>query len=617
MRTHASTTWWILLTLTIGTLVPASSAMAVTASDCTVANVAAMAPADTTITGASLTAAAGAIPEYCKVDGYVATPGNTVPFRLGLPTTAWNGKFLFIGVGGFAGQIGSLNAGLVRGYATASTDTGHQTARNTDAAWALDNRPKEIDYGHRGTHVTTVAAKSVTQSFYASALQQAYFSGCSNGGRQALMEVQRYPGDFTGVIAGDPSFGVGGQLNRVWHYQSLLSDPAHFIPNGKIHTISAATVSGCDAKDGLADGLIDDPRRCTFDPASLLCPGADADTCLTAPQVESLKKIYAGPSNSAGQISPGFPVGHEELSTGWQSWIIGTVAQTPAPQPDGHLLFGASRPSGFAYMDGFVRYLAFDVDDPTYSFFNFNFETDLPLLTTMEAILSPSDPDLTPFKGLGGKLIVYHGWPDPALSAYATVGYYGDVVKSIGGKGATDDFLRLFMVPGMHHCSGGPGPNTFDTLTALEQWVEHGAAPSHVVASHTTSGVVDRTRPLCPYPQVARYTGTGSIDDAANFACTTPTQALRDATLAAGIGGLQGGTLIKSLDKALERIAAGEAAGGRKGAQDLWKAQEWLGKFSNELEQMARIGKVSPGVAEPLVADAALIIEELAGFISP
>jgi feruloyl esterase len=600
--------------MAIGMLAPAGGAMAITAADCTAARVATATPADTTITGVVWTPAAAPLPEYCKVDGYVTTPGNTVPFRLGLPG-AWNGKFLFIGVGGFAGAIGSLNSGLILGYATASTDTGHQATPNTVATWALNNRPKEIDYGHRGTHVTTVASKFITQGFYGSPLQQAYFNGCSNGGRQALMEVQRYPGDYSGVIAGDPSFGVGGQLNRVWHYQTLLSNPEHFIPISKVPVISAATVGGCDAKDGLADGLIDDPRRCTFDPASLLCPGADAPTCLTAPQVASLKKIYAGPSNAAGQVSSGFPVGHEDLSTGWQSWIIGSAAQAPTLQPDGHLLFGASRPSGFAYMDGFVRYLAFDVDDPTYSFFNFNFDTDLPSLATMDQILSPSNPDLSAFKGLGGKLIIYHGWSDPALSAYSTVGYYDDVVQSIGGKGATDAFLRLFMVPGMHHCSGGPGPNSFDTLTALDQWVQNGIAPGRIVATHATSGVVDRTRPLCAYPQVARYTGTGSIDDAANFVCKTPTQVLRDATLAAGIGGLQGSTLIKSLDKALERIAQGEAVGGGKGAQDLWMAQGWLRKFSDELQQMARIGKISQAVAAPLIADAALISEELAGFI--
>jgi feruloyl esterase len=261
----------------------------------------------------------------------------------------------------------------------------------------------------------------------------------------------------------------------------------------------------------LVDGLIDDPRACGFDAATLLCTKGDAATCLTAGQVDSFTKITAGPSDAHGkQIARGFTLGGEDGPGGWNQWVVGTSAT----QPDGE---------GFAYMKDFLRYLAFpDHQNPNYDYRTFNFATDMPLLAQATEILKPDDPNLAPFAAMGGKLLMYHGWADPALSTLTTIDYYNEVVDASGGHQTADSFVRFFTVPGMHHCSGGPGPNTFDALAALEQWVEHGDAPDRIIATHRTNGVVDRTRPLCPYPQVARYLGTGSIDDAVNFVCKMP-----------------------------------------------------------------------------------------------
>jgi feruloyl esterase len=495
---------------------------------CTLPALQALAPDDTTLTAVALVPATTTVPEYCQVDGYVTTPKpvNQVNFRVGLPT-AWNHKFYFQGCGGRCGGLVSLNAGLMRGYASATTDTGHQGV-STDSTWAYNARAKEIDYGHRAVHVTTVAAKLLTHAYYGTRLRQAYFSGCSNGGRQGLIEAQRYPEDFDGIIAGAPGFGNKGNLNSIWRYQTVLADREHYLPPSKLPLLANAVLADCDAKDGLVDGLIGDPRLCTFAPASLQCAAGDAPDCFTAGQVETVQKIYAGPTNTAGaQLHPGYPMGHEDGTTGWQLWIVGSNPDHVVEQPDGTLAYTGTSPGtgdpplGFAFLNDGLKYLAFEVDDPDYSYRDFDFDTDPPQLEFMDAILKASDPDLARFKAYGSKLLLYHGWNDPATTgAFRTIQYYGEVVEAIGSQHKTDQFLRLFLAPGMHHCGGGPGPNTFDTLTALETWVEDGIAPARIIASHSTEGVVDRTRPLCPYPQVARYVGTGSIDQAQNFVCT-------------------------------------------------------------------------------------------------
>jgi feruloyl esterase len=474
--------------------------------ECSVAALQAKAPKGTTITAAETAMAADKTTSYCRVDGHVAVPGNEVKFRVGLPAN-WNGKFYFSGVGGLGGRIGSLEKGLGRGYASASTDTGHDAA---DPDW-WSNRAKEIDYGHRGTHVTAVAGKALAAAFYAKPVQHAYFEGCSNGGRQAMMEVQRYPEDFDGIIGGHPATGTPMQAGRAIVYQHMLASSDNYLTSEAIETLSAATLAACDDKDGLRDGIITDPRACQFDVDSL--------TTLTAGQRTTIKKIYAGVKTRDGQtFAHGFPIGHEGGTSGWRGWISGSLP--PTKQEDGSLAYGPKqRPSGYGLMEPNFRFLALDTDDPSYSWKVLDIDRDLPRLKTMTEILSPLDPDLRPYKKHGGKLILYHGWSDPGISAAGTVDYFEQMTKKVGGQKDADAFARLYMIPGMHHCAGGPGTSTFDMLPVLENWVEKGVPPQRVIASRSVDGKVERTRPLCPHPQVARYDGQGSIDDAKSFTC--------------------------------------------------------------------------------------------------
>jgi feruloyl esterase len=482
---------------------------------CELAAVQARAPVGTTITRVAVVEAGAVRPRHCLVDGYAVSPGNTVNLRVALPDR-WNGKFLFLGVGGLAGTIANLEPGLARGYATASTDTGH---RASETNWA-SNRAKEIDYGHRGTHVATIASKAVTQGFYGTAPRYAYFNGCSNGGRQALMEVQRYPEDFDGVIGGHPATGTPMQVGRAVVYQKMLKSEDSYLSGDAVELLSTATLAACDKTDGVEDGLISDPRECRFDPSALACkPGAAAGPCLTSGQLTVVKQVYDGVRSKGGEVvAHGFPPGHEGGTTGWRQWISGTEA--PAAQTGGGLAYtGKTLPAGYALMDFNFKYLSLDTDDPAYDWRAFDADRDLPRMRTMTEMLSPGDPDLRPFMKKGGKLLLYHGWSDPGISALGTLAYHEAVVKAVGGPVLADRFLRTYFVPGMHHCGGGPGPNQFDMLTALEQWVEKGLTPERIVASRVVDGKTVRTRPLCAHPQVARYRGTGSIDDAASFVC--------------------------------------------------------------------------------------------------
>lgn len=484
---------------------------------CSVAGLRNKLPAGTMLVSAVMQPAAGRTPAHCLVKATVATQGNSVDLQLGLPD-GWNGKLVFQGVGGFAGAMGKLDTGLERGYATATTDTGHQGQSN-DASWALNNRPREIDYGHRGTHVATVAAKALTATYFGETPRYAYFTGCSNGGRQALMEAQRYPHDYNGIVAGDPSLGTMDYVRGALVFQFMFAAPGRVLPPAKLELLSRATLAACDKSDGVSDGLISDPRVCKFDPSSLQCRDGDAETCLTAAQVEMVKFIYNDQQTPRGDPIYGAPVGHEAGKNGWPAWITG---RTPPTLMNGAMSFGADPPSGFRFTDEFFHYLAFEKDDPGYNWLRLDMTRDLPRLKAMSEILSPIDADLSALHDGGAKLLIYHGWADPAVSAYSTLDYFDQVVHEAGGKQKADDFVRLFMVPGMHHCSGGPGPNTFDTLTAMEQWVEKATPPTQLIASHMKEGAVDRTRPLCPEPQIARYMGKGSIDEAANFTCETP-----------------------------------------------------------------------------------------------
>lgn len=462
---------------------------------------------NTQITSAQVVPASDDLPEYCNVDGVISP---AVGFEVRLPTD-WNQKLYVVGDGGFAGYIETdTTNGLVRGYATASTDTGHE-ADALDASWALDNRPAEIDYGYRAVHVTVGVARTIIAAYYGRAPRLSYFDGCSNGGRQGLKEAQEYPDDFNGIADGAPALDFTGTvgLGANWNMQALHSTPdSSLLPLEKVAVIGAAVLASCDAVDGLTDGLIDDPRRCSFDPDILRCLGGDAPDCLTGRQLRALKQIYAGPANSSGtQLFPGLPVGAE--TPDWGIWLISTP-DAPAVE--------------FTFQDQFLRYLAFRVDDPNFDWSTFNFDTDPQRLQFMARILNATNPNLSAFRNAGGKLLLYHGWSDPIIPATRTIDYYQDVRRKLGlSLQKTKQFARLFMAPGMSHCGGGTGPSAFDYFTALEGWVEHGIAPDSMVAYHFDEfGNVDRSRPLCAYPQVARYIGTGSIDDAASFRCVEP-----------------------------------------------------------------------------------------------
>lgn len=466
------------------------------------------------------------LPAFCRVTGVIKpTSDSEIKFEVWMPSAGWNGKFQGIGNGGFAGSIsyGGLGGAIARGYAAASTDTGHSGG---DASWALGHPEKIVDYGFRAVHEMTDKAKSIITEFYGNSPKRSYFASCSNGGRQALMEAQRYPNDYDGLIAGAPANYFTHILTGfAFNLQATLSDPASYIPANKLKAIESAALAACDARDGVKDLVIDDPTACRFDPSVLLCKGADSDDCLTPKQLGALKKIYAGPRSSKGeQIIPGFLPGGETGPGGWTAWITGTEPSKGAAQ----FFFATQAFGNMIY------------NNPAWDFKTFMLERDNKLADEkLAASLNAIDPNLTAFKARGGKLILYHGWSDAALPPVNTINYFRSVESNMGKRDASS-FVRLFMVPGMQHCGGGPGPNIFgafvtstqsdpqhDMSVALERWVEEGVAPDQIIATkrqgQDPKGAVIRTRPLCPYPQVARYRGSGSTDDAANFVCTTRT----------------------------------------------------------------------------------------------
>jgi feruloyl esterase len=439
----------------------------------------------------------GDLPEFCRVAATIKPTGDSdIKVEVWLPVSGWNGKFQAVGNGGWAGVISyrELGDALRRGYAATSTDTGHVGGRGT---FALDHPEKLIDFAWRSEHEMTLKAKAVIQAFYGSAPRLSYWNGCSTGGRQGLKEAQKFPDDYDGVIAGAPANRTAISL---WIAAAVLKDPASYIPPSKYPMIHQAALAACDARDGLKDGLIDDPTKCNFDPKVLLCKGADGSSCLTAPQVEAAKKIYSPAINPrTGQRLFSSLVPGTEL--GWGIQALG-------PEPSANIY------------DQY-RYVVFK--DPNWDWRSFNFDSDVARGDLPEnLVMNATDPDMKPFFSHNGKLLLYHGWSDPNVPTLNTIKYYNSVVDTMGGAAKAANNIRLFLEPGMGHCGGGEGPNVFDKIGALEQWVEQGKAPEKLIASHSTDGKVDRTRPLCPYPQVAKYKGSGSIDEAANFACKLP-----------------------------------------------------------------------------------------------
>jgi feruloyl esterase len=454
---------------------------------------------DTTITSAQAVAAGSSagrgappLPAYCRVQATIKPSSDSeIKIEVWMPATGWNGKFQGVGNGGWSGSIGTaaLGTALSRGYAAASTDTGHEGG---SASFALGHPEKLVDFGYRAVHEMTVKGKAITAAFYDNTNPRySYFVGCSAGGKQAMKEAQMFPADYDGVVAGSPGVNWSGRaLLSVWVGQATAQTP---LPREKFAVLNNAAIAACDANDGVKDGVIENPQQCKFDPAVTQCKAGDAPDCLTAGQVETAKKIYSPVTNSRTKqtVVAGFSPGSE---IGWT-----TMA---GPQP-----FGVG-------VDLF-KYIVFS--DANWDFKTLNWDSDLDKTLKASKDMDAMDANLKPYFDRGGKIISYHGWADPQISPGSTVGYYESVMGKMGGASKVQENYRLFMVPGMNHCQGGVGTDQFDMVTALENWVEKKQAPASIQASRNAAP--PRTRPLCPYPQVAVYNGSGSSDDAANFTC--------------------------------------------------------------------------------------------------
>jgi feruloyl esterase len=459
------------------------------------------------------------VPAHCRVTGVLSPE---IAFEVSLPAR-WNGRFYMIGNGGLAGEsmedrtrVAQRNAALEQGFAFAQTNTGHEAAKEPGGSFVLSNPQKAVDYAYRAVHLTAVTAKQITREYYARPVSRAYWNSCSNGGRQGLIEAQRFPADFDGIVANSPWVDqTGFTVAAIWNQKAVSG--ANLTP-AKLALLSEKVMAKCDAIDGLKDGLIDDPRKCQFDPARDVpaCPaGADGPNCLTAAQAEAIAKIYSGPISGGKPLFPGFEPGSEAVTSGlfgggegsgWLNVIVPT-------QPD-------RKPADFNLAEGTMRYLVLRPPQPEYNYQTFDFDRDIHLLDDWGKLADAKDPDLSNFRQRGGKLIVTYGWADTILEPLMGVNYYEQAVAKNGPE--TSDFFRLFMAPGMAHCGGGNGPDRKDSVTAIVDWVEKDKAPASIIASRVVNQHVVRTRPLCPYPQVARYSGQGSIDDASNFRCVAP-----------------------------------------------------------------------------------------------
>jgi feruloyl esterase len=437
------------------------------------------------------------LPNFCRVAGTISpAPSSEIKFEVWMPEE-WNGKFLGVGNGGAAGAIFhfAMVEPLMRGYAVANTNTGHD-GPGGDMSFAANQPEKLADFNYRAVHEMTVAGKAITAAYYDADIEHSYWNGCSTGGRQGLKEVQRYPDDYDGVIAGAPASNMTGLTSFSILVQRALNDPNGAVPFAKLPLIKEAAIAACDAQDGVTDRVINDPRTCDFDPASLQCTGDAAAMCLTPAEVEGARSIYRGVVNArtGEQVFPGSEPGAEP---GW------------APFGTPEFSIGASH----------FRHVV--ANDPNWDPFTFDFDADIARLAEADAGDGAAmDPDISEFVGAGGKLLMYHGWTDGLISPGNTVNYYESVVATIG-EGAARDGVRLLMLPGVDHCAGGEGAFLIDYIGALEDWVENGEAPDRLIASRPP-GPGSFTRPACAWPAVPRYSGTGAPEDAANWACAVP-----------------------------------------------------------------------------------------------
>jgi feruloyl esterase len=514
------------------------SAVPLMAATCTTEAISALAVPNMKVESTTLVPPAGGLPEYCRVSGTVTTTGEQAPdgsarFDVRLPAN-WNGKFLFYGVGGLAGSIPAnydSEHALPQGYAIAITDTGHQ-AGGTDARWALTpsggpDQAKIADYYFRGAHSVTVAAKALVLKYYgASAIQRAYFGGCSNGGRMALQEATRYPDDYDGIIAGAPFMSVRAILHGLKMQKALTPDT--YLPPALLQNVDEAVYASCDAADGVKDGLIQNPAKCSFNPETLICKNGAADSCLSKGQAETLKRYFEPVRDARGRLAvPGFAVTDLAGRGGMSAW---TTGNTP-PDPSDSERWKSNAPAGWLFASHITQYIV--ERDPKFDALSFGVSADgkipdaaLKLYDERTDAGSADNPaKLKPFIQKGKKLLLYHGYSDPALTPFKTILYYEDLAAATpGGYPSLQKNVRLFMVPGMQHCGGGPGPNQFSSLKALDEWVDKGTAPDQIIATKITndraSDAAIRRMPLCKFPEEAQYKGSGDVNDAANWSCS-------------------------------------------------------------------------------------------------
>ena len=466
---------------------------------------------------ARVVAATATTPAHCRVVGVIAPE---VAFEINLPDR-WNRRFYMTGNGGLAGQAvdamnnADRNAGVSNGFVHAMTNTGHDAGKEPSGSFILSNPQKAIDYAYRAVHVTADLAKKIASDYYAQPVQYSYWNSCSNGGRQGLLEAQRYPDDFDGIVANAPWVDqTGFTIGAMWNQKAMTQAP---VSAAKMVLVATKVMEKCDALDGLKDGLIDDPRLCRFDAARdvpACSAGADNVDCLTAAQAGTINAIYSGPSSKGKPFMSGFMPGSEAVNaaangTTQSGWVGAIVPNQPG-----------AKPADFNLAEGVMRYLILDPPKADYDAMAFDYDKDTNLVARWSKLADAKDADLSKFRRSGGKLIMTYGWADQILQPMMGVNYY-EAVTAKHGK-STTDFARLFMVPGMAHCAGGVGPDQNDAVSAVIDWVEKGKAPDSLLASKIVKGAVVRSRPLCPYPQVARYKGQGSIDEAANFSCVAP-----------------------------------------------------------------------------------------------
>jgi len=438
-----------------------------------------VAAGDLTLLGAQRPLAVG---EFCRVVGVAAPSSDSdIKFEVWIPTHgSWNGKLLGTGNGGFSGAIGysAMADALARGYATTGTDTGHV---GDQMEFGRGHPEKIVDWAYRAVHVTSQAARLILRDFSGRFPAHSYFQGCSTGGQQALSEAQRFPEDYDGIIAGAPGYDrIRLIVGFLWSWKALHdANGEPLLTRTQLSQLTRAAVARCDGADGLKDGLIDDPRRCDFDPAALACGSGSSDSCLTQEQIAAVRKVYAGATNphTGAQLFPGWARGSE---AGWGTYLL---------DPKEPVRLGLFRDFVFG--------------DPSWDWRTFDWDQDLRFVEAQVPYLSAVSPDLEGFRSRGGKLVMYTGWADPVVPPQDVVAYYETVARGIGGFRQTQAFFRFFAVPGMGHCGGGSGPNLFDPLATLEAWVEHGQAPERLTVKQVVEGNVTRTRALCPYPGVA------------------------------------------------------------------------------------------------------------------